>query len=66
MNEAETRTEHMRWKRRNGSSSIGHSPSFPGSMLRLVEMFATHPPQRTRKDGAPYWLAEARSPGQSC
>jgi hypothetical protein len=26
-------------------------------MLRLVEMFASHPPQRTRKDGAPSWLA---------
>jgi hypothetical protein len=31
-------------------------------MLRLVESFATHPPQRTRKDGAPPLSAEITLP----
>jgi len=60
MNEAETRTGHTdpgAEKRRNGASSIRYSPSFLGLTLRLVEMFAAHPPQRTRKDGAPPFVA---------
>jgi predicted DNA-binding protein len=30
-------------------------------MLRLVEGFASHPPHRTRKDGAPTWSAELKA-----
>jgi hypothetical protein len=48
-------------KERFGSATERPSSSFRLT-LRLVEGFASHPPQRTRKDGAPSWLAEARLP----
>jgi hypothetical protein len=48
-------------KERFGSATERPSSSFRLT-LRLVEGFASHPPQRTRKDGAPSWLAETRLP----
>jgi predicted DNA-binding protein len=47
-----------------GSAPLQSQPVEVVTLVRVdaavVEMFASHPPQRTRKDGAPSWLAGAK------
>jgi hypothetical protein len=48
-----------------GSAHLQSQPAegvtFLGLTLRFVECFASHPPQRMQKDGAPSWLAELKA-----